>query len=65
MPYLVCWKKKPPSGPVNFFWASMFNILCIKKTLKLLTYFKSAVDSYDRLKNKDNGLSVKPRITPT
>lgn len=20
MPYQVCWKKKPPSGPVNFFW---------------------------------------------
>lgn len=20
MPYLVCWKKKPPSGPVIFFW---------------------------------------------
>lgn len=19
MPYLVCWKKKPPSGPVKFF----------------------------------------------
>lgn len=33
--------------------------------MKLLTYFKSAVDSYDRLKNKDYGLSVKPRITPT
>ena len=20
MPYLVCWKKKTPSGPVKFFW---------------------------------------------
>lgn len=35
MPYLVCWKKKPPSGPIIFFWLQCLIYYVCKMVIRI------------------------------